>query len=171
MDLHFVTLASEKGASPVSTEESYRAASPRMLGSETTQRTPARLECRISVTVSANPFRPRSREYDKIDRRVGAIDPASASRLARGPWAIALGERRHHERILGRQRACAGFLVVLVELCRKVHRFADDRVFDGLARSLLMAALKRYRAGFASTSGFAPDSPVEGRIRTNGTAR
>jgi hypothetical protein len=40
-----------------------------------------------------------------------------------------LGER-HRERILGRQRACAGFLVVLVELCREVHGFADDRVFE-----------------------------------------
>jgi hypothetical protein len=95
-----------------------------MLDSETTQTTPARLDCRLLTL-----YRPRSREHDKIDRRIGAIDPASASRLARGPWAIALGER-HRERILGRQRACAGFLVVLVELCREVHGFADDRVFE-----------------------------------------
>src|SRR4029077_19610610 len=36
----------EKGASPVSTEESYRAASPQMLASETTQR-PAPLDRRV----------------------------------------------------------------------------------------------------------------------------
>src|SRR6202035_5011628 len=51
MDLHFVTCLWEKGASPVSTNESYRAASPRYVASETTQAAPAPLECRIPATV------------------------------------------------------------------------------------------------------------------------
>src|ERR1700726_34795 len=41
----------EKRTSPVSPEESYRAASRQVLGSETTQTMPARLDCRISATV------------------------------------------------------------------------------------------------------------------------
>jgi hypothetical protein len=41
----------EKRTSRASTEESYRAASPRMLDSETTQSTPALLDCRILATV------------------------------------------------------------------------------------------------------------------------
>src|SRR6266478_9532643 len=44
----------EKRTSPVSPEESYRAASRQVLGSETTQTTPALLDCRISVTVLAS---------------------------------------------------------------------------------------------------------------------
>jgi hypothetical protein len=40
-----------------------------------------------------------------------------------------LGER-HRERILGRQRARAQFLVVLVELRREIYGFADDRGFE-----------------------------------------
>src|SRR6202521_4703268 len=41
----------EKRTSPVSPEEAYRAASRQVLGSETTQTMPARLDCRISATV------------------------------------------------------------------------------------------------------------------------
>src|SRR5712671_7659232 len=39
----------EKRTSPVSPEESYRAASRQVLGSETTQTMPARLDCRINI--------------------------------------------------------------------------------------------------------------------------
>jgi hypothetical protein len=46
-----------------------------------------------------------------------------------GLRVVPLGER-DRERILGRQRARAQFLVVLVELRREIYGFADDRGFE-----------------------------------------
>jgi hypothetical protein len=100
MDLHFVTLVWEKGTSPVSDQlANIGRGEPGKIDSETTQTTPARLDCRISPTVpadwAARWFEPRlfdagdlyrsvSREHDEVSRRTGAFDPASNSRVLRG---------------------------------------------------------------------------------------
>ncbi len=70
-----------------------------MLDSETTQRTPARLDCRISATVladwaarrceprlsdAADLYRSVSREHNEVSRRIGSIDPESNSRVPSG---------------------------------------------------------------------------------------
>jgi transposase len=62
----------EKLTSPVSPEESYRAASRQVLASETTQTTLARLDCRISVTVLASRWRGAA-HANGPDRRIALM--------------------------------------------------------------------------------------------------
>jgi hypothetical protein len=83
-----------------------------MLDSETTQRTPARLDCRISAAVlatgarwcelglsdAADLYRSVSRVHNEVSRRIGAIDPQATrvSREASSNSSRHRGSPRHH---------------------------------------------------------------------------